>query len=144
MIKAKPVIANRYWILRHQDRKIGEVEQDDQGVTVKIRDQMHHFKTIPMMRKRTNIEFEPAIKPSKAQKSLYGFDPGCRSFNHLWNVKFRVPLFTKTEKSKSWFAAGWYRIQQGKKIKVIHNPKLILLERYKFQGPFHSKEEAID
>ncbi len=31
-------------------------------------------------------------------------------------------------------------VKQHRNWKPIHNPKLIVLERYKYQGPFHSKE----
>jgi len=65
-------------------------------------------------------------------------------FNVLWEVKHKLPLFTKEDNSKSWFAAGWYLVKQHRSWKTIQNPKLITLQRYAYQGPFHSKEEAND
>jgi len=62
----------------------------------------------------------------------------------MWDIKRKLPLFTKQTKSKSWFAAGWYQLKQHRAWKVVHNPKLILLERYPYRGPFISKEQASD
>ena len=144
MIVAKPVVANQYWILKQDDQKIGNIQASPDGYLVKIQNQISSYKTIPMVRKKANIEFEPAEKPSKpSTDSVHGYPTGCRAHNAMWNVQLRVPLFTKTAKSKSWFAAGWYAVKQHRAWKVVHNPKLILLERYTYQGPFFTKEETV-
>ena len=143
MIVAKPVVANQYWILKQDDQKIGNIQASADGFVVKIQNQISSYKTIPMVRKKTNIEFEPAEKVSKpSTDSVHGYPTGCRAHNAMWNVQLKLPLFTKTTKSKSWFAAGWYTVKQHRAWKAVHNPKLIVLERYKYQGPFHTKEQA--
>ena len=73
---------------------------------------------------------------------VHGYETGCKAHNGMWNVQMKLPLFTKQAKSKSWFAAGWYNVKQHKTWKPVRNPKLIVLERYPYQGPFHTKEEA--
>jgi len=73
---------------------------------------------------------------------VHGYATGCRAYNPMWDVKHRLPLFTKEKKSKSWFAAGWYAVRQHRSWKVVRNPKLIVLERYQYQGPFHTAELA--
>lgn len=143
MIVAKPVVANQYWILKQDDQKIGNIQASADGYVVKIQNQISSYKTIPMVRKKANIEFEPAEKPSKpVTDSVHGYSTGCRAHNAMWNVQLKLPLFTKTTKSKSWFAAGWYAVKQHRAWKAVHNPKLIVLERYRYQGPFHTKEQA--
>ena len=143
MIVAKPVVANQYWILKQDDQKIGNIQANADGYVVKIQNQISSYKTIPMVRKKANIEFEPAEKISKpVTDSVHGYSTGCRAHNAMWNVQLKLPLFTKTTKSKSWFAAGWYTVKQHRAWKAIHNPKLIVLERYKYQGPCHTKEQA--
>lgn len=145
MIIAKPVVPNQYWILKRDDAKIGNIQAGPNGFTVKILDHVDSFKTIPMVRKKINIEFEAPEKTSKPEAGqVHGYPTGCRTHNAMWDVKHRLPLFTKTAKSKSWFAAGWYRVKQHRNWKVMHNPKLILLERYAYQGPFYTKEKASD
>lgn len=140
---AKPVIANQYWILKQNDQKVGNIQASADGYVVKIQNEVSSYKTIPMVRRKTNIEFEPAEKISKpVTNQVHGFSTGCRAYNGMWNVQMKLPLFTKTTKSKSWFAAGWYLVKQHKNWRVSHNPKLIVLERYPYQGPFHSEEQA--
>lgn len=143
MIEAKPVVANRYWILKQNGKKIGQVEADDQGYVVKIRNNINRYKTMPMVRRNESIEFAPPIKSMPPTPGMvHGYETGCRAYNAMWSVRHRLPLFTKTAKSKSWFAAGWFAINQNRIWRVERNPKLIVLERYEFHGPFHDKEQA--
>lgn len=145
MILAKPVIADRYWILKQDNHKVGEIEAGDDGYTVKIQNTVKRYTTIKMLDREANIKFEPAATTSvPADNQAYGYNTGTRVFNVLWDVKHRLPLFTKEDNSKSWFAAGWYRVKQHRNWKTVQNPKLITLQRYAYQGPFHTKEEAND
>ena len=136
MIEAKPIVDKKYWILKQDDRKVGVVEAEGDGYTVRINDQIGKFKTIPMVRKKVNIEFVPPEKTTRpAPDQVHGFETGCRAFNPMWDVKHRLPLFTKENKSKSWYAAGYYMLTIGRKSKVVFCPKLILLDRYGYFGP---------
>lgn len=140
MILAKPVVANQYWILKQDDQKIGNVQAVDGGFAVTINNQVAKFKTIRMLRRQANIEFaEPETTSPPVRDQVHGYPTSCRAHNAMWNVQLRLPLFTKTAKSKSWFAAGWYRVKQHKTWKVVQNPKLIVLERYQYQGPYNER-----
>jgi len=145
MIVAKPVIHNQYWILKQDDEKIGNVQAVDGGFALTIRNKVAKFKTIRMLRRQANIEFaEPEHVTPIPKDRVHGYPTGCRTHNGMWNVQLKLPLFTKTNKSKSWFAAGWYSIKQHRSWKVLQNPKLIVLERYTYQGPFYTEEQARD
>jgi hypothetical protein len=144
MIEAKPVIPNRYWILKQDNRKVGQIEADDSGVTVKIQNRVAGYKTIRMASREANIEFTKlsSVKPSANQ--VHGFEVTGRVYNPVWDVKHRLPLFTRDTKSKSWYAAGWYMVKQHRAWKAVQNPKLITLQRYQYQGPFHTQQQAED
>lgn len=145
MILAKPVVANKFWILKKDNEKIGEIEAGDQGVTVKINNQVLKYKTIRMAGRDANIEFEQAQRTrSRVSNEVYGYAVSGRVYHPMWDVKHRLPLYTKDTKSKSWYAAGWYCVQQHRTWKTLQNPKLIMLQRYKYHGPFHTEEEARD
>jgi hypothetical protein len=62
----------------------------------------------------------------------------------MWDIKMKLPVYTKTTKSKSWFAAGWYRVKKGRSWTVSQDPKLIVLQRYAYAGPFYNQEQAND
>mgnify|MGYP006093171277 FL=1 len=143
MLVAKPVIDKKFWILQQGDEKIGNVQAVDGGFALTIRNKVAKFKTIRMLRRQANIEFaEPEHVTPIPKDRVHGYPTGCRTHNGMWNVQLKLPLFTKTTKSKSWFAAGWYSIKQHRSWKVLQNPKLIVLERYTYQGPFYTEEQA--
>ena len=147
MIIAKPVVDKQFWILQDGSEKIGNVEAaQGGGFNVKINDTIQQYKTIRMVTQLHNIVFEqpPKTKKKTVGSDVHGYEAHGRVYNPIWDVKHRLPLFTKSKKSKSWFAAGWYQIKQHRNWKAVHNPKLILLERYPYRGPFTSKEQAND
>jgi len=146
-IIAKSIVKDQFWILKQNDRKVGNIESTGDGYSVKIDNQVTNFKTINMIRQRANIEFEsvgniPSKEPASFQ--VQGYPSNSRVYNPIWDVKHKLPLFTKTAKSRSWFAAGWYQIKQRRTWSVVQSPKLITLERYTYQGPFYTNEEAND
>jgi hypothetical protein len=143
MLVAKVIADKQYWILQDDNQKVGNIEAWNGGYQVRIHDQVKQFKTIKLAARESNIVFEKGAAPSKPDTSqVHGFPVSGRCYNPVWDVAHRLPLYTKTRKSKSWFAAGWYSIKRGRKWKLIQDPKLIALQRYPYQGPFHSKEEV--
>ena len=147
MLVAKPVIDKQFWILQENNRKVGNVEACAGGYQVKINNQIAQFKTIKMAAQRANIEFEPAVKLSKPKATMdqvHGYPVSGRVYNPMWDVAQQLPVYTKTAKSKSWFAAGWYRVRRGRTWTTMLAPKLIVLQRYAYQGPYYSETEAND
>lgn len=145
MIVAKPVIPNQYWILRDNDRKIGNIEADPTGgFQVKINNRVERFNTITTIKKKVAIDFEPAQKKKKESTSneVNGFPTTHRPYNAIYDVQHHVPLWTREPRSRSWYAAGWYRIRQGRNWSVVECPKLITLQRYPYEGPYRTSEEA--
>ena len=141
---ALPVIDKQYWILKDNDRKVGNVEACAGGYQVKINDQIAQYKTIKMVEQRVHVQFEsiPKVVKEKPTNSVHGYPVAGRMYNPMWDVPQKLPIYTKTNKSKSWFAAGWYQVKKGRAWQVLQGPKLIMLQRYPYHGPFHSKEEA--
>ena len=143
-LTAKPVIDKQFWILKQDDQKIGNIQvAADGSYEVKILNDVSKYKTIPLLRRKVGIEFEPAEKKSKTPTdSVHGYVTGCRAYNGMWDVKKRLPLFTKTARSKSWYAAGWFAVLQHNRWQLVQNPKLILLERYQFRGPYMREDQV--
>ena len=144
---AKPVIDKQFWILQDGDQKVGNIEACAGGYQVKIQNQTAQFKTIRMAAERINIQFESVkkITATKTVKNLvHGYPAAGRIYNPMWDIKMKLPVYTKTAKSKSWFAAGWYRVKKGRSWTVTQDPKLIVLQRYAYAGPFYTQEEAND
>lgn len=146
MIKAKPVIPDQYWILKENDRKVGNIEANASGFSVKINNETHIFKSIGNIKQQVDIDFETIEKNSSNAKTneVYGYPTSSYPYNAIYNVKHQVPLWTRDEKSKSWYAAGWFLIKQGRRWESTFCPKLITIQRYPYQGPFKTKEEMHD
>jgi hypothetical protein len=60
----------------------------------------------------------------------------------MYDVRRKIPLFTKSEKSKSVYCAGYYVVKFDKGWVKSFCPKLITLERNDFKGPFKTELEA--
>jgi hypothetical protein len=144
---AKPVIDKQFWILQDGNQKVGNIEACAGGYQVKIRNEITQFKTIRMAAQRVNIEFEISPKVQKPTEPCYlvhGYPAQGKAYNPVWDVIQKLPIYTKTKKSKSWFSAGWYRVKKGRNWTTVQDPKLIVLQRYSYQGPFYTKESAND
>ena len=146
MIVAKTVIPNQYWILREHDKKVGNIEAAPDGFRVRINNTVQKYKSLPTIRQSVHIEFQDThTSPSATtENSVNGYHTTSRPYNPIFDIRHQIPLWTKEAKSKSWYAAGWYRIKQGKNWSVEECPKLIMLERYTYKGPYKTKEEAND
>jgi hypothetical protein len=143
MLVAKVIADKQFWILQEDDRKVGNIEAWNGGYQVRINNQVKQFKTIKLAARESNIVFakeETASKPDNTM--VHGFPVAGRCYNPVWDVVHHLPIYTKTAKSKSWFAAGWYSIKRGRTWKIIQDPKLIALQRYPYQGPFRTKEQV--
>jgi len=143
MLVAKVVADKQFWILQEDDRKVGNIEAWNGGYQVRINNQVKQFKTIKLAARESNIVFAKEETASKPDNTVvHGYPVAGRCYNPVWDVVHHLPIYTKTAKSKSWFAAGWYSIKRGRNWKIIQDPKLIALQRYPYQGPFKNKEQV--
>jgi hypothetical protein len=146
MLVAKPVVDNEFWILQENDRKVGNVQACAGGYQVRIRNETAQFPTIRMAAQKVNIKFESRLRHAAVVNAnqVHGYPAEGRVYNAMWSVTQQLPVYTRTAKSKSWFAAGWYRVRRGRSWTTMLAPKLIVLQRYSRAGPFHSENQAND
>lgn len=141
MIVAKPVVEGKYWIIKDGDLKVGEVEKQGKSFEVKMGDDITVHGSIANIADRYNVKFETtARKQNQATESLMGYPTDCRPQNPMYSVQYKLPLFAKSRNSKSLFAAGWYRVTRDGEARWEFCPKLIILQRYPFEGPYKEKQ----
>lgn len=142
-LKAKPIIKGEYWVVTDGDKKVGNVVAEGSGFDVKIGGNIQHYTTTKAISKKENIEFE-VIKKNKEEKLPFDVFPTSsnRVYNSVLDVKRKLHLFTKTQKSKCYHAAGWFAIKQGVDFEPVFCPKYIFIQRYEYKGPFKSEIEA--
>ena len=111
MVTAKPIVKNKFWILKEDNQKVGTVEKNSANeFVVSMNNAQTDYKSIRTLKNHTNIVFEEYNRIKDKQNQVNGFPTNGYPHNAVYNIKERLPLFTKKNKSKSWYAAGYYQI----------------------------------
>jgi hypothetical protein len=142
---AKPIIKNQYWVVTDGERKVGNVESQGNGFEVKIGTNIEHYDNTKQIEKVKNIEFERIVKSNQTTTipPFAVFPTGDnRIFNSVLDVKRKLHLFTKTNKSKCYHVAGWFAVKQTYEFAPIFCPKYIFIQRYDYHGPYKTENEV--
>jgi hypothetical protein len=139
---AKPVVKNQFWIVTDGEKKVGNVIAEGSGFDVKLNGSVAHFKNTSAIKKQTRIEFENINKKTKPDTTFTEYPTTSKVYNSVFDIKRKIHLYTKTPKSKCYYAAGYYVLYQGSEPVVIFCPKYIFVQRYKYEGPFKTENEA--
>lgn len=140
---AKPIIKDQYWVVTDGDRKVGNVLANNAGYQVILNGSTLQFNNTTDIKKRTKINFQP-MKSNKTKAELpypeYPTTP--KTYNNVFDIKRKLHIFTKTKKSKCFHVAGWFVINQNGQKQSFFCPKYIFIQRYDYQGPFKTEDEA--
>jgi hypothetical protein len=140
---AKPVVKNQFWIVTDGKEKVGNVIADGSGFEVKLNGNKTHFKNTNTIQKQTNIQFQTVkVEKNKKEVPFNEYPTTKKVYNSILDIKRKIHLFTKTQKSKCFHAAGWYVLFQGEEPTVTFCPKYIFIQRYEYVGPFKTEDEA--
>ena len=93
--------------------------------------------------KKNDVLFVPFEEPVEQEQNLFvhGYPVSQKPFNPMFDVQKQLPIYSKTQKSKSLFCAGYYIICFEKGWRKAYCPKLITLQRYPYKGPMKTKLE---
>jgi hypothetical protein len=145
-LHAKPVIDNKFWIVEKDGEKFATLRRDDENRFVMSNETgIKIFNTRESLTKQFGKDFFIAkiIKEAHDAEPLevHGFPTSAIPHNPMFNIQKKLPLFTKSEDSKSHYCAGYYIIRFDKGWVKSFCPKLITLQRYEYQGPFKNEIE---
>jgi len=143
-IKAKPVIDGKFWILEGEGNRVGILQKDEADKFVMLsKDNRSTFKDLKSIEKKFGKNFFVSAKPVdvKTTNEIYGFSTNCEPHNPMYDLKKKLPLFTKSDASKSVYCAGYYAIKFEKGWVRSFCPKLITVQRYEYKGPFKTEME---
>ena len=142
MAEAKTVIKNKFWIVEENGKKIGTIQQAPDGVVFVQGTQRKKFPTFKILSSKTNICLTKNPKRSNRKTNeIYEFPCDSHPYNPIYDLKSRLPLYTKEKNSKSHYCAGYYAVEANGNITEHFCPKKILLSRNTFHGPFKSKKD---
>jgi len=143
--KAKPIIDGKFWIIEDQGNKIGTLQKDDtERFVLTSKNNRSVFESIKSLEKRFGNNFFISAKeedPITTNNEIYGYNTNCEPHNPMYDVKKKLPLFTKSNASKSIYCAGYYAIKFDKGWVRSFCPKLITVQRYEYRGPFKTEIE---
>lgn len=147
MITAKPILEEKFWILEEDGERVGTLRrQENDKYMLSSKHGERQFNRKDDLTKHFGKGFFTAgnIKATINQQEsmdVYGYPTSCYPYNPLFNVQRKLPLFTKSDSSKSLYCAGYYTIRFEKGWVRSFCPKLITIERYEYKGPFKSELE---
>jgi hypothetical protein len=127
MMKAKTILKDKFWIVESDGERVGTLSLTEDKYLFSSGASTQYFDS------------ERALKNTFGKD--YNFPTSCSPYNSLYDVKNKLPLFTKSNKSKSLYCAGYYIIHFDKGWVKSFCPKLITIERYNFKGPFKTDIE---
>lgn len=141
-IEPKVLIPNKEWILKKDNRKIGSIYKNKKGyylikngTMVNLTDPSEFGIKLPEKTINSKIEI------NKDTHFIYEYPCSSKPYSPVYNILKKLPIFTKSNKSKSHFCAGYYIIKFRKGWVKSFCPKLITLERYGYKGPFKTEQE---
>ena len=145
---AKVLIPNKEWLVTDHNKKIGAISKNKNGYKFYKNGESMGFKNLNEAKAQLGIVlFEDSIKKIKQELPnknhvIYEYPCDVEPHNPIYNVRKKLPLYTKEANSKSQFCAGHYIIQLRKELIKSFCPKLITLQRNPYQGPFKTDAEA--
>jgi len=142
-LTAKPIVKDQYWVVTDGDKKVGNVIAEGSGFNVKLNGTNVHYKNTSDLKRKTKIEFQTLkSNKTKIQLPFATYPTTAKVYNSMFDVKRKLHLYTKTQKSKCYYAAGYYVMNQNGQNQVIFCPKYIFIQRYPYIGPYKSETEA--
>ena len=143
---AKPVVKNKFWVVEDQGQRVATIQAvEDGGIVYVHADHREKYPSIKILSKQHNIKFTAPHKILKDKDNqVYGYPITGRAYNVVYDVKRRLPIYTKTEKSKSQYCAGYYLMLLNTVWTKSFCPKSISVNRYPSLGPFKTETEMLN
>jgi len=144
-VKARPILKDKFWIMEDEGKRVGTLSIADDKFLVSDAHGTKYFDNKNALKRVFGKDFlisEVVVKETKEiAKEVYGYPTSCEPHNSILDVQRKLPLFTKSKKSKSLYCAGYYIIHFDKGWVKSFCPKLITVERYETKGPFKTDIE---
>jgi hypothetical protein len=143
-VRAKTVLENKFWIVEDNGQRIGTLSKNDDGYILAKKGDVTVYQNERQLKKHSGLKFtiaELAKKNTNEAYEVHGYPAKGNPYNSMFDIKRKLPLFTKSEKSKSVYCAGFYLIKFNVNWLKSFCPKLITVERNEYIGPFKTELE---
>ena len=145
-LKAKPVLEDKFWIVEDEGQRVATLRKDEFSQFVfQNKDGVKIYNNKKSVTREFGDDFFVAKIVKEADnsnpKEVHGFSTSTIPHNAMYDIRQKLPLFTKSKDSKSLYCAGYYVIKFEKGWVKSFCPKLITVERYEYRGPFKTELE---
>jgi hypothetical protein len=143
-MKATPILENKFWIVEDNGVRVGTLSKNEEGFVVTRKGKIDFYRSENQLVKTFGKNFLLAnIKENDNNPTyeVHGYSTRSIPYNSMYDIKNNLPLFTKSEKSKSVYCAGYYLIKFNVNWLKSFCPKLITIERNEYIGPFKTEFE---
>ena len=145
---AKPIIENKFWIVEQDGEKFATLRKDDTRFVMSNENGVQFFPNRKSVLQQFGKDFFVVKIKKEADNAqpneVHGYSTSNKPHNSMFDIKKKLPLFTKSKDSKSLYCAGYYTIRFDKGWVKSFCPKLITLQRYEYKGPFKTEMETKD
>jgi hypothetical protein len=145
MIRAKPILDDKFWIVEDEGVRVGTLTKDNNSFVLNKKGTVEFFNDEKEIRKFYGKDFLTAkIQEqdiNKEESFVHGYPTRSIPYNSMYDIQRKLPLFTKSEKSKSLYCAGYYLIKFNVNWLKSFCPKLITIERNEYLGPYKTEFE---
>jgi hypothetical protein len=143
---AKPIVDGKFWIVEQNGSKIATLhkKENNKFILSSTQGEVMFNKKQDLTKQFGADFFLNSVKVTVTPPDVYechGFPTSCDPYNSMYDVRRKLPLFTKSNASKSLYCAGYYTIKFNKGWVKSFCPKLITIERNSYKGPFKSELE---
>ena len=142
-VNVKEILKDKFWIVENDGVRVGTLSISEDQYMLSSSDGTRFFKNEKQLSKSLNstLNWTKLEITQTLPKEVHNYPTSCTPYNSMYDVKRKLPLFTKSEKSKSLYCAGYYIIHFDKGWVKSFCPKLITVERYETRGPFKTDIE---
>lgn len=145
-VQAKPIIDNKFWIVEKDGTKFATLRKnEDNRFVLSNEDGIKIYNNKKSLTDQFGKDFFVARIVKEADGSevneVHGYVTATSPHNPMFDIKRKLPMFTKSADSKSQYCAGYYVIGFEKGWVRSFCPKLITLQRYQYKGPFKTELE---
>jgi len=141
-MEVKALLQDKFWILEKEGVQVGTLSWDEERYVFASPKETKFLNSQSEIKEVLGIDLSKGVTISDSpvtELEVHGYPTSVTPYNTMYDVKRQLPLFTKSDKSKSLYCAGYYIIKFEKGWVKSFCPKLITIERYISKGPFKTE-----
>lgn len=143
---AKTIMPGKFWILEEKGQKVGTIHNGDNVFTLTFKGGLRRYTDVKTLEEELEVNLGTSAIEAAAAMTNDTVDGFPTEWNTVYNkldkeVHPTLPVFTKSEKSKSYHSAGYYGVRFPNGWTQSFCPRVNTLNSYEFVGPYKTEME---